>query len=157
MIAKRCKFLLLVGASTMWILPLRTTAQDDFQKPNPSPASVQKVLDLLAAPLPADSTLPKMPSQFSAWTADQRKTFPRQIEGRCGALWTMMNAGGNLHLLPSEQDPADTPKLALNLCLAGKMPQDWPARQTLIAEISRILRRSGGLGEPLSMPAVLLP
>jgi len=105
--------------------PAKSSSPASQAKPEPNP--VQKVLDLLAAPVPDDSTLPKLPSLYATWTEDQRRTVPRQVTGRCVVLWTMMNSGGALHLLPSAQDPMDTPKLASELCVLGKMPQDWPA------------------------------
>jgi uncharacterized protein YecT (DUF1311 family) len=123
----------------------------------PASNSVQQFLDLRAAPPPADSTLPKLPSLYAAWTEQQRRTAPRQIAARCAVLWTMMNSGGPLHLLPSAQDPADTPKLASELCALGKMRQDRPARIAMKSDIDRILRRSSELGQPLSIPARLVP
>ena len=134
---------------------LRRRATPAPDKPESNP--VQKVLDLLAAPVPDDSTLPKLPSLYEAWTEEQRNSVPRQIAGRCAVLWTMMNSGGPLHLLPSTQDPADTPKLASEICMLGKIPQDWPGRRAAKDDIDRILRRSTELGQPLSLPARLVP
>jgi hypothetical protein len=119
-------------------------------------ASAKQVLNTLAAQIPSDSTLPQLPPSYSNWTAEQRKTAPHQIAGRCAVIWAMMNDGGKLQLLPPTQDPNDIDNLAISVCVAGKMPRDWPLRQKALANIDRILARSRKQGEQLSVPSALL-
>jgi len=117
----------------------------------------ERVVDILAAPIPRDSPLAKLPSSYAAWTEDQRRTVPRQIEGRCVVLWTMMNAGGKIQMLPSAEDAADTPKLVSEVCMVGKMPRDWPGRQGAVTDLQRIVKRSQELGDPIALPRAILP
>jgi hypothetical protein len=121
-----------------------------------SPATAKQVLNMLAAQIPSDSTLPKLPPSYSNWTEEQRKTAPHQIAVRCAVIWAMMNDGGKLLLLPPAQDPNDSDNLAIGVCVAGKMPRDWPLRQKALANIDRVLARSRQLGEHLSVPSALL-
>ena len=117
-------------------------------------AGPQRVLDILAAPMPADSDM-KVPGTWAAFSEEQKSTVPKQLAARCGALWVMMNAGGQIALLPAAQDPKDTTKLVTDVCVTGKMPRDWPGRAERLAEAGRILQRSSELGAQLSVPVSL--
>jgi hypothetical protein len=117
----------------------------------------ERVLDILAAPIPLDSTLATLPGSYGAWTEDQRRTVPRQIEGRCAVLWTMMNAGGKIRMLPPAEDAGDTAKLVSEVCVVGKMPRDWPGRAPAVADLQRIAKRAAELGDPIALPKAVLP
>ena len=71
-------------------------------------------------------------------------------------LWTMMNSGGAVKILPSAQGSEDNVKLALDACAASKMPADWPARAAMTSELVRILARSKSLGVELVLPPALM-
>ena len=121
----------------------------------PSAATTQKLLELLGRPTPPNTASTGLPTSYADWTQDQRRTGPRQIAARCNILWVMMNDAGPVQLLPEGQDPADNSKLPNAVCLAAKMPPDWPGRSAAITEINRILTRAQQLGEPLTLPRSL--
>jgi hypothetical protein len=125
------------------------------QGSSPSTAS-QQVLNLLAAPAASKSPSYGLPPSFSGWSPDQQRTVPTLVEGRCGVLWTMMNAGGKLQLLPATEDPQDNAMLALDACVVSKMPSDWPPGRVIYSDMERILARSNTLGGTLSMPPTLV-
>jgi hypothetical protein len=120
----------------------------------PAP-SAQQILNLLASPATATTPSSGLPSSFAAWSADQQRTVPKQIEGRCTVLWTMMNGGGKVQLLPASEEPQDNAKLALDACTAAQMPSDWPPRRGMLADVDQILERAKTLGEILSLPPAL--
>jgi hypothetical protein len=72
-----------------------------------------------------------LPESYAQWTENQRKSVPRQIAGRCGLLWSMMNSGGKVALLAAKQGPG---------------------RQEMLTQIRGMLDHAAKLGEPLSMP-----
>jgi uncharacterized protein YecT (DUF1311 family) len=154
--ASRCELQAVQERTEFLRNPARLMNTSQSKDP-PAAVPQQHVLDLLAGPVPADSSLPRPPASYAEWTGDQKRVVPRQIAGRCNTLWVMMNSGGKLPLLPSAQDPADSAKLATGLCLVGKMPRDWPDRPAAIAAIQSILQRSRQLGEPLSVPSSIAP
>jgi hypothetical protein len=93
-----------------------------------------------------------LPDSYATWTEAQRKTVPRQIQGRCLVLFTMMNDAGTFNLLLPPQTVDESSRLAIALCTAAHMPRDWPARAAALADIQRTLRRSTALGKPLVLP-----
>ena len=116
----------------------------------------QLVLNALATPFGPAAFKPPLPATYAAWSADQRASAPRQIAARCRMIWGMANDSSRVQLLPPKQDAEDTPKLILDVCLLGKMPQDWPGRAQELADAEHILHRSAELGEPLKLPASIL-
>ncbi len=121
----------------------------------PTTVIPQQLVDLLATPVKPSVTIAGLPDSYAAWTDAQRSTVPSQMQGRCRALWTMMNDSGRVKLLPAEQPAADTPRLVMDLCLAAHMPLDWPGRTQDVADAESILQRSTALGQPLKLPRSL--
>jgi hypothetical protein len=119
-------------------------------------SSPQQVLDLLAAGAAPKSPSYGLPPSFLAWSGDQQRTVPKQVEGKCVSLWTMMNSGGKVQLLPATQDPQASSTLALDACVASKLPADGPPRKAMLVDVGRILARAKALGSALTLPATLV-
>jgi hypothetical protein len=115
-------------------------------------ATAQLLLDTLGKPSPPSAWIATLPNTYTAWTDTQRKTAPRQIQGRCLVFWTMMNDNGPVELLPPPLTQADSSRVAVALCAVAHMPRDWPARPATLTDIKHTLARSTSLGKALALP-----
>jgi hypothetical protein len=114
----------------------------------------QEILNQLATPLAESSFNPPLPPLFANWTVAQKNAVPREISGRCGVAYLLMNPGGKTRLLPPEMG-GETNTLMLSVCMAGKMPRDWIGRASAVSTAKDILDRAGQLGVALKMPESL--
>ena len=125
------------------------------QNPEQRPLTPQQVLDRLSDPKFYNVNQLNLPPTYAEWSPQQQHKAPSQILGRCTALWGMMNPNGSLQLLPTGEDPTDSNKLAVEICVAAHTPADWPARPATLRDIHHILDRSAALGAPLTLPPSL--
>jgi uncharacterized protein YecT (DUF1311 family) len=130
----------------------KTSGQQAASSRSPDPATTQKLLNILAKRAAPSSWIAGLPDSYATWTESQRNTAPRQIQGRCLVLFTMLNDAGTVNLLPPPQTQADSTRVAIALCTVAHMPRDWPPRADTLADVQRILRRSTALGKPLALP-----
>jgi hypothetical protein len=125
-----------------------------------APSRGQPTLDLIAG-IPFDSTFKELGAPtpptgpFSSWTADQRRSFPADLQKLCAGFWTFIQAAPGSRLLPASLPDADEAQLPMDVCLIGHMPLDWPERTARLQSATAILKRAHQAGASLHLPMPL--
>jgi hypothetical protein len=139
-----------------WLGAARSHAAENAQ------VSGQQVLDMIAG-MSFEKTFSQLGAsaiptgQFSSWTADQQRDFPKEVARVCASFWTFAHDAPGTKFLPASLSDNDEGELGLDVCLVSHMPVDWPGRAARLQSATAILARADQAGSSLHLPSGLKP
>ena len=117
--------------------------------------SPQQMLDQLAKPIPVGSLMglpASFPPRYQDWTSAQRQSGLQTLAQRCGLLYALEGDNPKAHLLPETMTKREAAELAASVCLAAKMPMDWPERQKYLSDAQGLIAKANSQGAGLHLP-----
>lgn len=120
--------------------------------------SPQEMLDVLARPASefgGKLKIAPLPQHFAEWTEEQKKVGFQQLAQRCGLMVALEHDNPAARILPPSMTNLEESELGMSVCIAAKMPDDWPDRKKYLDDAQRLIVKARSFGRMLQLPAHL--
>ena len=138
-----------------WVSAFVATLAGSALAQAPAGLSAQRMLDFLARPaveFGGNLKIADLPNHYSDWTEAQKRQGLQQMVSRCGLVIALEHDNPAVRMLPASMTRLEESQLSMSVCLAAKMPVDWPGRTKSLEDAQRLIVKARSLGSTLQLP-----